>query len=158
MRSIPPNFSSLIVVKGLRIAGRQADEDYPFGYGKAESLAAAVVSMLLIGAAIGIAVEAVREILTPHHTPAPFTLAVLVGVIVIKEILFRRVSRVGEEVASTPCRRCLASPERCSHLAGSLYRHQCLIGGPGWEAADDWAASRPQRSFSSMASGCSVPP
>ena len=94
-------FSSLIVWGGLRIAGRQADEEFPFGYGKAESLAAAVVSVLLIGAAIGIAVEAVREILTPHHTPAPFTLAVLVGVIVIKEILFHRVSQVGNEMAST---------------------------------------------------------
>ena len=66
-------FSSLVVVKGLRIAGREADNEYPFGYGKAESLAAAVVSMLLIGAAIGIAVEAVREILTPitPRRPSP---------------------------------------------------------------------------------------
>src|SRR6185295_4323438 len=71
-------FSSLIVWGVLRIAGRQADEEFPFGYGKAESLAAAIVSVLLIGAAIGIAVEAVRELLTPPHTPAPFTLAVLV--------------------------------------------------------------------------------
>src|SRR5512147_458851 len=94
-------FSSLIVWGGLRIAARQADEDYPFGYGKAEPLAAAVVALMLVGAAAGIAVEAVREIRTPHHTPASFTLIVLVGVVVIKEILFRRVIAVGTEVGST---------------------------------------------------------
>ena len=105
-------FSSLIVWGGLRIASRQADEDYPFGYGKAESLAAAVVALMLIGAAAGISVEAVREIRTPHHTPAPFTLVVLVGVIVIKEILFRRVFARGERSGKHRRQgRCLAPPE-----------------------------------------------
>ena len=135
-------FSSLIVWGGLRIAGRQADEEFPFGYGKAESLAAAVVSVLLIGAAIGIAVEAVREILTPHHTPAPFTLAVLVGVIVIKEILFHRVSQVGNEMASTAVKADAwhHRSDALTSLAAFIGISVALIGGPGWESADDWAA------------------
>ena len=69
-------FSSLVVWGGLRITTRPADEQYPYGYGKAESLAAAVVSLMLLGAAMGIAVAAVGEIITPHHMPAPFTLIV----------------------------------------------------------------------------------
>src|SRR3954454_22249659 len=63
-------FSSLIVWGGLRVTTRPADEDYPYGYGKAETLAAAVVSLMLLGAAVGIAVAAVGEIVTPHRTPA----------------------------------------------------------------------------------------
>jgi len=63
-------FASLVVWGGLRVASRNPDEDYPFGYGKAESLAAAVVAIMLIAAAGGIAFEAIREIRTPHHTPA----------------------------------------------------------------------------------------
>jgi cation diffusion facilitator family transporter len=135
-------FSSLIVWRGLRIAGREADQDYPFGYGKAESLAAAIVSLLLIGAAIGIAIEAVREIMTPHHTPAPFTLGVLVGVIIIKEILFRRVSRVSQEVASTAVAADAwhHRSDALTSLAAFVGISVALIGGPGWEAADDWAA------------------
>src|SRR5262249_15795510 len=78
-------FSSLIVGPGLRFTPRPADEDYPYGYGKAATLATAVVSLMLLGAALGIAVSAAHEIATPHHTPAPFTLAVLAGVILIKE-------------------------------------------------------------------------
>jgi cation diffusion facilitator family transporter len=135
-------FSSLIVWGGLRIASRQADEDYPFGYGKAEPLAAAVVALMLLGAAAGIAVEAVREIHTPHHTPAPFTLAVLIGVILTKEVLFRRVARVGEEVASTAVKadawhhRSDAITSAAAFIGISI----ALLGGPGWESADDWAA------------------
>src|SRR5438552_14030376 len=94
-------FSSLIVWMGLSIASRPADEDHPYGHGKAEPLAAAVVSLMLLGAAIGISIMAIREIVTPHHLPAPFTLFVAAGVIIIKEALYRRVSRVGKEVGST---------------------------------------------------------
>ena len=53
-------FASLVVWGGLRVATRDPDEEYPFGYGKAESVAAAVVSMMLVAAAIGIAFEAVH--------------------------------------------------------------------------------------------------
>src|SRR5690242_15292667 len=91
-------FSSLIVWGGLKIASRNPDEAYPFGYGKAEPLAAAVVALMLVGAAISIAIQAVREIRTPHFTPAPWTLIVLVGVLVIKFVLFRRVNAVGTAV------------------------------------------------------------
>lgn len=135
-------FSSLIVWGGLRIASKQADDEYPFGYGKAEPLAAAVVSLMLIGAAAGIAVEALREIRLPHHSPAPFTLAVLVGVILVKEVLFRRVSAVGNEVGSTVVKadawhhRSDAITSAAAFIGISI----ALIGGPGWESADDWAA------------------
>src|SRR3954467_8828110 len=94
-------FSSLIVWGGLPVASRDPDEEYPFGYGKAEALAAAVVALMLIGAAIGISIQAVREIRTPHMSPAPWTLLVLVGVMLVKWILSRRVHAVGADIGST---------------------------------------------------------
>lgn len=135
-------FSSLVVWGGLRIASRAADDEFPFGYGKAEPLAAAIVALLLITAAIGIAVESVREIRIPHHTPAPFTLGVLVGVIVVKEILFRRVNKVGEAVASTAVKADAwhHRSDAITSLAAFIGISVALIGGPGWESADDWAA------------------
>jgi cation diffusion facilitator family transporter len=135
-------FSSLIVWGGIKIASRDPDEAYPFGYGKAEPMAAAVVSLMLVGAAIGIAVQAVREIRIPHHTPAPWTLGVLVGVLVIKYVLFRRVEAVGTEVGSTAVRA-----DARHHLSDAMTSAAAfvgisiaLVGGPGWESADDWAA------------------
>jgi cation diffusion facilitator family transporter len=135
-------FSSLIVWSGLRIASRAADDAYPFGYGKAEPLAAAVVSLMLLGAAVGIAVKAVQEIVTPHHAPAPFTLAVLSAVIVVKEILYRRVFTVAAAVGSTAVKA-----DAWHHRSDAITSAAVFVGitvalwgGPGWESADDWAA------------------
>jgi len=134
--------SSLVVWSGLRISTRAADEAYPFGYGKAEPLAAAVVSLLLLGAALGIAVKAIQEIVTPHHAPAPFTLAVLVGVIVVKEVLFRRVFAVGAAVGSTAVRADAwhHRSDAITSAAAFVGISVALWGGAGWESADDWAA------------------
>jgi cation diffusion facilitator family transporter len=135
-------FSSLIVWMGLSIAARPADEDHPYGHGKAEPLAAAVVSLMLLGAAAGISILAIREIRTPHHLPAPFTLFVAAGVIIVKEILYRRVSRVGKDVGSTAVTADAwhHRADAVSSLAAFIGISIALIGGRGWEAADDWAA------------------
>lgn len=135
-------FSSLIVWAGLSIAARPADEGHPYGHGKAEPLAAAVVSILLLGAAVGISILAIREIRTPHHSPAPFTLFVALGVMIVKEILHRRVHRVGSEVGGTA----IAADawhhrsDAISSLAAFVGIGIALWGGKGWESADDWAA------------------
>jgi len=135
-------FSSLIVWMGLSIAARPADEDHPYGHGKAEPLAAAVVSLMLLGAAVGISILAIREIRTPHHLPSPFTLFVAAGVIAVKEILYRRVSRVGKDVGSTAVTADAwhHRADAISSLAAFIGISIALIGGRGWEAADDWAA------------------
>lgn len=135
-------FSSLIVWMGLSIAARPADEDHPYGHGKAEPLAAAVVSLMLLGAAVGISILAIREILTPHHLPAPFTLFVAAGVIIVKEVLYRRVSRVGKDIGSTAVTADAwhHRADAVSSLAAFIGISIALIGGRGWEAADDWAA------------------
>jgi len=135
-------FSSLIVWRGLEITAKPPDEDYPYGYGKADSIAAAIVALMLIAAAISIVILAVREILTPHHGPAAFTLVVLGGVIIGKEFLFRRVLAVGHETGSTA-----VMADAWHHRSDALTSAAAFIGiavalwgGPGWESADDWAA------------------
>lgn len=135
-------FSSLIVWRGIHVASRSADESYHFGYGKAESVAAAAVSLMLMGAAIGIAVEAVREIMTPHTLPAPFTLVVLVVVVGIKELLFRFVQREGEALESA-----IVQADAWHHRSDAITSGAAflgigiaLIGGESYAAADDAAA------------------
>jgi cation diffusion facilitator family transporter len=142
IESIADVASSSIVLRGLQVAGRDPDEQHPFGYGKAESLAGAAVALMLLGAAIGIAIEAVREIRTPHHAPAWWTLLVLVVVIAIKGLLSRRVGAVGSEIGSTA-----VQTDAQHHFSDALTSTAAFVGisiavvkGPGWEAADDWAA------------------
>jgi cation diffusion facilitator family transporter len=142
IESIADVASSSIVLRGLQVAGRDPDEQYPFGYGKAEALAGAAVALMLFGAAIGIAIEAIREIRTPHHAPAWWTLLVLVVVMAIKVLLSRRVGTVGSEIGSTAVRT-----DAQHHFSDALTSAAAFVGisiavirGPGWEAADDWAA------------------
>jgi cation diffusion facilitator family transporter len=135
-------FASIIVLAGLRIASREPDESYPFGYGRAESLAGAIVALMLLAAAVGIAVESVREIRTPHHTPAPWTLLVLVLVIVVKWYSSRRVQRAGAAIGSTAVQSDAAHhlSDAITSAAAFVGISVALLGGPGWEEADDWAA------------------
>jgi cation diffusion facilitator family transporter len=136
-------FTSLIVWGGLRITARPADEEYPYGYGKAEALAAAIVSLMLLGAALGIAVAAIGEIMAPeHHMPAPYTLAVIAAVIPVKEYLYRRVLRVGSETGSRAVKAEAwhHRSDAITSLAALIGIGIALLGGPGWESADAWAA------------------
>ena len=133
---------SFVVWGGLRIASRSPTHDYPFGFGRAESLATAIVALMLVGAAIGIGIEAAREIVTPHHAPAPFTLVVLVVVILVKMALARRVDAIGSHTGSSVVRA-----DAAHHLSDAITSAAAFIGisvalwmGPGYEAADDWGA------------------
>ncbi len=134
--------SSIVVWSGLRISARSADDDYPFGYGKAEALAALVVGLLLFIAALAIAIESARQIVIPHQSPRAFTLAVLVAVVLIKEVLFRRVMRIGADVGSTAVQADAwhHRSDAITSAAAFIGISVALIGGPGWESADDWAA------------------
>jgi len=142
IESIADIFSSLIVWRGVQLAGRAPDDEYPFGYGKAESLAAAVVALMMLGAALGIAIEAIAEIRTPHHMPASWTLVVLGAVMAIKWVLSKRVHAVGTDIGSTA-----VQADAWHHMsdvvtsaAAFIGISIALVGGPGWESADDWAA------------------
>ncbi len=135
-------FGSLVIWFGLKVAAEPPDDEHPYGHGKAEPLASVAVALAVIAAAIGLAVQSIREIVTPHHAPAPFTLVVLVAVIVIKETLFRKVAHAAEGLSSTAVKtdawhhRSDAMTSAGAFIGISV----ALIGGPGWEPADDWAA------------------
>jgi cation diffusion facilitator family transporter len=133
---------SIIVWRGLQIARRPPDSDHPYGHGKAEPIAAALVAVLLIAAGIGIAFQAAHEIASPHRAPQPFTLAVVLGVAAVKEILFRFMSRVGSETGSHAVRTDAwhHRSDAITSLAAAIGISIALVGGPGWETADAWAA------------------
>lgn len=135
-------FSSLIVWRGLVVAAEPADQDHPYGHGKAEPIAAAVVATMLLLASVWITVQAVREMLQPHLGPAPFTLVVLLVVVVVKEGLFRYVLRESISVESSAVRTDAwhHRSDAITSLAAGMGISVALAGGRGYESADDVAA------------------
>jgi cation diffusion facilitator family transporter len=133
---------SFVIWGGLKFAARPPDETHPYGHGKAEPMAAGIVAMGVIFAAIGLAVQSVREIFTPHHGPAPFTLIVLIVVIVVKEFLFRVVIRLGKNVESTAVQTDAwhHRADALTSVAAFIGISIALLGGEKWYSADDWAA------------------
>ena len=133
---------SIVLWGGLRFAARPPDATHPYGHGKAEPLAAVVVALGVLVAAAALAVASVREIFLPHHGPAPFTLFVLVIAVVVKEALFRAVSRVGRTVESTAVTTDAwhHRADAVTSLAAAVGISIALIGGEKWQRADDYAA------------------
>jgi len=142
VESLADIFSALVVWRGLVVASEPPDEDHPYGHGKAEPIAAAVVSTMLLLAAGWITVHALREIPQRHASPAPFTLLVLVVVVVIKERLFRFVRREAISVESSAVQTDAwhHRSDAVTSLAAAIGISVALVGGKGYEAADDVAA------------------
>jgi cation diffusion facilitator family transporter len=134
--------SSLIVWRGLVVAAAPADDDHPYGHGKAEPIAAALVSSMLLLAAIGIAINSALVIASPQKGPEPFTLLVLVLVIIIKETLFRFITREGI-AAESVAMRSDASHHRSdaiTSLCAAIGIGIAVIGGEKFQMADPIAA------------------
>jgi cation diffusion facilitator family transporter len=133
---------SAIIWGGLMYASRPPDATHPYGHGKAEPVAAILVSLGVIGAALVLAARSVLEIFQPHHMPEAFTLWVLVVVVVVKETLFRVVHRVGRRAGSTAVETDAWHHriDAITSIAAFVGISIALVGGPRWQSADAWAA------------------
>lgn len=134
--------SSLLVWAGFRVAARPPDADHPYGHGKAEPLAALAVAVFIFLIAGWIGYSAIHEIITPHRGPHWATLPLLAGVVVVKMWFSRRMAHAGEAAGSTALR-----VEALHHYSDAITSAAAfigiviaLLGGRGWETADDWAA------------------
>lgn len=135
-------FSSLITWAGFQLSLKPADDNHPYGHGKVESLAGMFSGSALFVAAGVIAYNSIHEILTPHHAPAWFTLPVLVVVVIVKEFLSRRVLLASDSLDSNALRGDAWHHRSDAITSGAAAAGiaVALIGGPGYESADDWAA------------------
>lgn len=135
-------FASLLVLFGIKYASRPADENHPYGHGRAEPLITFLVVGFLITSATIIAYESIINIQTPHDLPKPWTLIVLGGIIIWKEISFRLVMKRSKETKSSSL-----AADAWHHRSDAITSVAAFIGisialffGKGFEVADDWAA------------------
>lgn len=77
--------SSVVTLVGFRLAGQEADEDHPFGHGRAEYLAGLVVSLLILLVGVELGKSSVEKILHPGDT----SLSLLTGIILLVSVVVK---------------------------------------------------------------------
>jgi len=135
-------FASFLVLFGIKYSNRPADENHPYGHGRAEPLITFFVVGFLITSATIIGYESILNIGTPHKLPKPWTLYVLGAIIIWKEYSFRVVMKRSKETNSSSLKA-----DAWHHRSDAITSVAAFIGisialflGKGYEAADDWAA------------------
>jgi cation diffusion facilitator family transporter len=134
--------ASLLAWIGVQVAGRPPDANHPYGHGRAEPIAVLVIAGITFASAGWVAWSAVEGILEPHMGPRWETLPLLVVVVFIKIWFSWRVGVAGEKVGSTAL-----GAEAWRHASDAVTSGAAFVGiaiavagGPGWRAADSWAA------------------
>jgi cation diffusion facilitator family transporter len=135
-------FASLLVLFGIKYSNKPADENHPYGHGRAEPLITFIVVGFLITSATIIAYESIIHIGTPHELPKPWTLIVLGTIIIWKEYSFRLVMKRSTESNSSSLKA-----DAWHHRSDAISSGIAFVGisltfifGKGFEKADDWAA------------------
>ena len=140
-------FNSFIVWRGIVVAAEPADEDHPYGHGKAEPLAAAFGAIMLLVAAVWITAKGALNIYEwahgiPREQPQWFTLIALAVVVLVKEGMFRFVVSEGKDTDNSAVKTDAwhHRADAITSLGAAIGIVIALIGGPKFVWADDAAA------------------
>jgi cation diffusion facilitator family transporter len=135
-------FASFLVLFGIKYSNKPADENHPYGHGRAEPLITFLVVGFLITSATIIAYESILNIGTPHDLPKSWTLYVLGAIIIWKEYSFQVVMKRSKETNSSSLKA-----DAWHHRSDAITSVAAFVGisialflGKGYESADDWAA------------------
>lgn len=92
--------ASSVVFLGLVAASKPADDDHPYGHGRAETLAAFVVGFVLSAGGLGICWNSLQELGAAHPPPAPLAFVVLLVAIAVRVGMSSLKFRVGRRQRS----------------------------------------------------------
>ena len=94
VHSLSDFITDIVVIVFVRIAGKPQDEGHDYGHGKYETLATAIIGVILLGVGIGILVNSVKSIVDVFNgeelkSPSIWALVAAAVSIVSKEILYQ---------------------------------------------------------------------
>ena len=95
--------SSIITFIGFRMAGKPADDDHPFGHGRAEYIAAAVVAMLILYMGVELCKSSISKIISPQSTtPDTVSICILATSVLVKGWMYLFNRHIGKGINSKP--------------------------------------------------------
>jgi cation diffusion facilitator family transporter len=135
-------FASFLVLFGIHYSNKPADENHPYGHGRAEPLITFLVVGFLITSATIIAYKSILNIGTPHALPKSWTLLFLGAIILWKEFSFRKVMQRAKQTNSSALKADAwhHRSDAITSVAAFVGISIALVMGKGYESADDWAA------------------
>lgn len=147
IHSISDTVTDALVYAMVRLSGKGVDERYRYGRGKYETLAAFLISIILVVVAVGLMLEGVKDVMAAIKGEAldrPHNIALIVGFIavVVKEGLYHYTRMKGKKTGS----KALAA-YAWHHRADALSTAATLLGvagamflGERWRVLDPIAA------------------
>ena len=96
-------FSTVIVIIGMRAAGKESDREHPYGHERLECVAAIVLAGALLATGLLIGYQGIRNILAPaQELPVPGLAALIAAAvsIAVKEGMFRYTRTAAKQVKS----------------------------------------------------------
>lgn len=119
-------FSTIIVMIGVKISGKDSDNDHPYGHERLECVAAIILATVLAATGIGIGYGAVVKIMAgDYNVEMPGILALVAAVvsIVVKELMFWHTRYYAKQIDSSAL-----MADAWHHRSDSLSSIGALIG------------------------------
>ena len=147
VHSLSDLLTDFVVLLFVRISSRPADSDHPYGHGKYETLATAIVAVALLAAGGVLAAEGVQKILSAIHgeelvMPGRIALWAALISIAAKEIIYWLTIRVSRRVQSSALEANAwhHRTDALSSVATSIGIGGALLFGGKWAILDPIAA------------------
>lgn len=97
-------FSTLVVIIGVKLAGKQPDKEHPYGHERMECVASVILAVVLAATGFGIGMSGIEKIITPEEydlaVPGALALAAAVVSVVVKELMFHYTKRAAKQINS----------------------------------------------------------
>jgi cation diffusion facilitator family transporter len=131
-----------VVLFGLKAGRKAPDEHHPFGHGRIETLAAAIIGLSLVAVAVYLAIDAGGSMMAGElSSPTPIALVGAGLSIVAKEVLYQLTVRAGRRARST-----VVIANAWHHRSDAMSSVAVFIGAgaaqidPAWRVFDSAAA------------------
>ena len=97
-------FSTLVVIVGVKLAGKKPDKEHPYGHERMECVASVILAVVLAATGFGIGMSGIEKITSQDSAelavPGALALVAAVVSVIVKELMFHYTKRAANKINS----------------------------------------------------------